>query len=416
MDSQNACDSGGPVFSSSLLPTLVQKNKLNLLLRSNLLPPESSDCHSIAASSSIDLARYDTEIDRVQQILARLISERDELQEYSNRWSSVFAPVRRLPTEVLAEMFAWSAPTSLPVLFCDATKETPSDTNDRLAHLHLVDLSQVCLSWHRIVMGTPSLWANIAVDLYPVPTTAKGLEEAAARVSRSLYLSGIHPLTIQVNTHESDTVGLELLAQHCERWRVVDMYVCTSSSACLSRVKGNIPRLERLGLGGFRLKDVGIFETAPKLTHVILNAFGKPPPSLPWGQLLEITYYSSDPQYIRAGVVGDRLAVLARCSNQCEFNIYSLNLSDLALPIPDLVPVHSNIRVLRLAISHRRTADHCRQAIGEIIGTLTLPCLQELHFWSTATNERLFWPRAHFPAFASRSSFGNLIDLFFPVF
>ncbi|KAJ7628220.1 hypothetical protein DFH06DRAFT_1442113 [Mycena polygramma] len=408
MDSQNAC---GCLFSSALLPTLAQKDQLNLLLRSNSSPPESSHGHSLfPAFSSIDLARYDTEIDRVQQMLARLTSERAELQEYSKGYSSAFAPVRRLPTEIVVEIFASSAPDPLPVLFCDPSQEIPSGTNSRVAQRHLINLSQVCLGWHGIVMGTPSLWANIEVDLTLDPSARGDFDRAITGVSRSLDLSGFYPLTIQVNTYADDAIpGLKLLAQHCERWRVVDMYAWLDVSACISRVKGNLPRLERLGLGGFQLAEVGIFETAPKLTHVILSDFDNAPPGLPWSQLLEITYYSSRPEPIAEGVIGHRLAILARCSNQCEFNIYTLNLTGLNLPIFDLVPVRSDIRILRLAILDLGDEEHCRQAVGEIVGTLTLPCLQELHLWSTRMDQRLFWPRDHFSAFASRSSFAQTL-------
>ncbi|KAJ6458044.1 hypothetical protein C8R47DRAFT_1163674 [Mycena vitilis] len=412
MDSRNAC---GCLFSSALLPTLAQKDQLNLLLRSNSSAPESSlHGHPLfPAFSAIDLARYDTEIDRVQQMLARLTSERAELQEYRIGYSSVFAPVRRLPTEIVVEIFASSAPDPLPVLFCDPSQEFPSGTNSRVVQRHLINLSQVCFTWHGIVMGTPSLWANIEVDLTLDPSARGDLDRAITGVSRSLDLSGFVPLTIQVNTYADDAIpGLKLLAQHCERWRVVDMYVWLDVSACISRVKGNLPRLERLGLGGFQLGEVGIFETAPKLTHVILSDFDNVPPRLPWSQLQEITYYSSRSEPIAEGVIGDRLALLARCSNQCGFNIYTLNLTGLNLPIFDLVPVRSDIRVLRLAILDLGDEEHCRQAVGEIVGTLTLPCLQELHFWSTRIDQRLFWPRDHFPAFASRSSFAQTLTKF----
>ncbi|KAJ7617595.1 hypothetical protein DFH06DRAFT_1364225 [Mycena polygramma] len=413
MDSQNGC---GCLFSSAILPTLAQKDQLNLLLRSNSSPPESSHGHSLfPAFSSIDLARYDTEIDRVQQMLARLTSERAELQEYSLGYSSAFAPVRRLPTEIVAEIFASSAPDPLPVLFCDPSQGIPSGTNSRVAQRHLINLSQVCFGWHGIVMGTPSLWANIEVDLTLDPSARGDFDRAITGVSRSLDLSGFYPLTIQVNTYADDAIpGLKLLAQH---WSVGELSTSVASrrqhySACISRVKGNLPRLERLGLGGFQLAEVGIFETAPKLTHVILSDFDNAPPGLPWSRLLELTYYSSRPEPIAEGVIGDRLALLARCSNQCEFNIYTLNLTGLDLPIFDLVPVRSNIRVLRLAILDLGDEEHCRQAVGEIVGTLTLPCLQELHFWSTRIDQRLFWPRDHFPAFASRSSVAQALTKF----
>ncbi|KAJ6592447.1 hypothetical protein B0H19DRAFT_902454, partial [Mycena capillaripes] len=166
-----------------------------------------------------DMGRYNTEIIRVREVLNRLISERDSLQHYSNACSSAFAPVRRLPTELLAKIFTLSSPTS--IWFCDTSEEVPSDMPDRVAQLHLIQVSQVCSRWYKTVMGTPSLWATIEVDFASHPGT---LTISLAHITRSLARSVPYPLTIHLNAYDERAgPGLELLAQHSERWRILDM-------------------------------------------------------------------------------------------------------------------------------------------------------------------------------------------------
>ncbi|KAF8177791.1 hypothetical protein K438DRAFT_1681389, partial [Mycena galopus ATCC 62051] len=75
-------------------------------LRSNSIPDDSSALKSVIAASLADVARYNSEIARFQQIQNRLIAERDHLQRHCDESRSLAAPVRRLPPEIIAEIFA----------------------------------------------------------------------------------------------------------------------------------------------------------------------------------------------------------------------------------------------------------------------------------------------------------------------
>lgn len=402
MNSHNLCRSP---FSSSLLPTPTQTEQILHLLRTNSTP-DSSHWHSIIASSTADVVHYDTEIGRLRETLNRLLSECNVLQQYGNQCRSVFAPVRRLPPEILAEIFAHCCPT--PALYCNNIPYRP------VGQSYLVPLLQVCFAWYSTIMGTPSLWANIEVDLdnaYPA-IPQKALRDVSY-LWRSLSRSGQHPLTVQLISSDGRiSSGLELLAGCADRWRIADMYIDRTASSALSRFPGNFPLLERLALGGNGAM-LDIFKTAPRLTHIILSDVDRPLPQLPWSQLREITCYASRPAGFE--VIADRLAIISHCSTQCEFNIYSLNLSGLDLPAPHLSQnqIHSNIPVLRLGILDRNGEAHTRAALGQIIGTLTLPNLQELHLRATNPNDPLFWPRDDFTLFSSRSSLRNTLTKLF---
>ncbi|KAJ6592362.1 hypothetical protein B0H19DRAFT_883342, partial [Mycena capillaripes] len=80
-------------------------------------PGKVSHFDSIIASSPPELVRYNAEIDRLQKTLHRLVSERAALQQYMNGCRSISSPVRSLPPEVLAEIFALCSPD--PASFYD---------------------------------------------------------------------------------------------------------------------------------------------------------------------------------------------------------------------------------------------------------------------------------------------------------
>ncbi|KAF8145759.1 hypothetical protein K438DRAFT_1735247 [Mycena galopus ATCC 62051] len=390
------------LFSSSLLPTPAQTAQVHQLLRSNSVPSDSQSSYlrSIIAPSLADVARYDIEIERLQ-------AERDALQRYCDECRSVYAPVRRLPPEILAEIFLLCvSPT--PILYCDDTQNFPDGPNPA-TQPHLLPLLQVCLSWYNTVMTTPCLWANIEAALHN--TSSKLL-------ARSLDRSARCPLTLHLEAYDGNLQpALELLGGCADRWRIADLYISEDAGRFLSHVRGNLPRLERLGLGGGGAPGIEIFETAPNLTHIVLSRVGSPLPKLPWTQLREVTYYySSGLSSSRDDAMVDHLGSMSRCSSQCEFNLYDLDVSDFTVPISALasVRVQSDIPILRLAILDVQIEEHSRQALGEILRVLTLPRLQLLHFHSPRPERfPLFWPRDDFLALASRSSFRNTLNKLF---
>ncbi|KAF8177806.1 hypothetical protein K438DRAFT_1605879, partial [Mycena galopus ATCC 62051] len=138
-------------------------------------------------------------ITRLRQIPHRLVAERDALQRYCDESRSVAAPVRRLPPEILAEIFTLCSSTS--ILYCDGTQIIPATyLVDPVGQPHLMPLLRVCSTWYTIVMGTPSLWANIEVNLEVDGSDSKAVDRKVAHISRSLDQSRHHPLTIHLNT------------------------------------------------------------------------------------------------------------------------------------------------------------------------------------------------------------------------
>ncbi|KAJ6493395.1 hypothetical protein C8R45DRAFT_1136597, partial [Mycena sanguinolenta] len=124
----------------------------------------------------------------------RAPAERDALKRYCDQCSSVLAPVKRLPPEILLEIFTLccSTPTRL---YCDSFFSIVEDVSYPLDQPHPMNLLQVCTSWYEIVKGTPSLWCNIEIDFERI--TDEGT--IMAFLSHSLARSQRYPLTIHIN-------------------------------------------------------------------------------------------------------------------------------------------------------------------------------------------------------------------------
>ncbi|KAJ7615189.1 hypothetical protein DFH06DRAFT_1239777 [Mycena polygramma] len=377
---ESPLSTGGPFLSSSLLPTPADKEQLISLLRSNSVPVDRSRFDAVIASSRSEVARYDTEIRWLQPFLDRMISERAELLDYTVGCRSLFSPIRRLPTEIITEIFALCSPGRVP--FYDPLEEVPDDMFERSSQSHLLQLSQVSSRWHDIIMRTPWLWATIVC-----PQPDSRVKRTTALLSRSLDRSGSCLLAVGCVGSSMDGGALELLAQHCARWQTADIYLNKAAEDSFSSARGNFPNLERLQIGGFGPRPNDLFSTASKLTHITLAISGGMVPDLPWAQLRQVDFYqdTSEIQFI--------LAIMGSCSSGCVFNVYRLDLDSLAHQ-PPLTAVVSDIQALCLSLYDRGAR------LGKILEALTLPCLQKLTLRSC-----YHWPRDRFPAFASRSSF-----------
>ncbi|KAJ7167971.1 hypothetical protein C8R46DRAFT_1094602 [Mycena filopes] len=376
------CEAPGLCFTSSLLPSASQTDDMLHRLRTNSIPTEFSHFRQIVASSPSDLARYDTEIDKLQQTLKRLSSERDSLQIYSHRCSSLLTPIRRIPPEVLAQIFDLCALD--PVPFADADAELPDHAIARALQGHLARVSQVCFRWHETVLGTPWLWSIIEADLISQPYISLD------GISRSFERSAHCPLVIRAIAATLDaSTGFELLAQQSNRWCSAEMFIGGPTACCLSSIKGKLTLLRRLDVDGWEAEPDDLFEIAPKLTHVVLSSGILP--KLPWGQLKTMAF----------GAVGSNidvaLKILSLCPPDCAFDLRNLDYSILT----SQTPIISHIWSLQLSPANTTLSEHSRAVLAHVMDMLTLPRLRRLAFTPAGP---IFWPSGQFSSFASRSS------------
>ncbi|KAJ7646047.1 hypothetical protein DFH06DRAFT_1300831 [Mycena polygramma] len=300
MESSTGCDACAkpPFTDSPLLPNSSQISGLRDILRSNTVPPEKSSFLTVSDGVSTELERYDAEIGRLQQRLAVLISDRTKLASYGDGWRSVFSPLRRLPPELLAEIFGMCYPHGEDVI---SERVSPTDEVDRVAKRYLLQLSQVCSHWHGIVMGTPRLWSTILLDAGLWNSCTVSSTTLLDLITASLDRGVDYPLTMRVAVDRGDANEcfiFDLLSRHSHRWKCVYLWIDTRSLPLLVSVRGHLPLLASLELYNLGLvEDVpyadNIFEVAPNLTDVALRNWHPQLPTLPWQQLRLFTYGST---------------------------------------------------------------------------------------------------------------------------
>ncbi|KAJ7168744.1 hypothetical protein C8R46DRAFT_1092492 [Mycena filopes] len=151
------------------------------LLFTNAVPSDA-DCQRIRAllvGPQKEVAQIGDEIHRLETLLNELVVKRDRLNGFIDAHLALISPFRRLPEDVVAEIFAASLPSDRNAVMSGT--ESP---------LLLCRISQ---AWRALALSTPRLWASLHI---PVP--AGDMPQLTERVSSWLLRSGSLPLSLSV--------------------------------------------------------------------------------------------------------------------------------------------------------------------------------------------------------------------------
>jgi hypothetical protein len=249
-----------------------------------------------------------SDIASIQAVLQHLSLERSSLETSINSHVSLLSPIRRLPNELLSEIFL---SREHDVLLSANT--TPSRPFTNLYDDSLWHILQVCAHWRSIALSTPKLWNCLLIDLTLLkgnPTNYAGLQ---TRLQICLSHSAALPLNFGViGTHFQDSTNLvpliTTLCSHSHKW--ANVYFCpyatnilaswlpasyqhlsTSQLVSLGLTSFNpspgfiqtsppqfnhIPSLTRLALHDYRTNSATSFSPSPSfcrhLTHLYLNS------------------------------------------------------------------------------------------------------------------------------------------------
>ncbi|KAJ7645909.1 hypothetical protein DFH06DRAFT_1210682 [Mycena polygramma] len=409
-------------FRSPLLSRLTAYTELRKLLRSNEPPTriQASHCQEIVQSSPGELEQYDAEILRMKTIVDKMEHERALLHHYSRLCRCVLSPIRQLPSEILAEIFSFFSP-EIPDWPYGSEEGSEEEELERVANIDLLRISKVCLRWHQLVMGTPSLWSVIGLNM----RLLRGIPGAArmsALLESSLKRSGDIPLELGVHIPMlcGDEVLnlLPMLAQHSRRWGKVSLAVDgVDQLRALSTVMGNLPLLTVLEL---HIEDstteddvveadvveaTSFFAVAPQLTEFWYCGRLQALPKLPLEQLKTFLYF-----HMRPSDIDPFISMMSRFLNP-EFHCRIMvglydddDDDDVGMATIPLSPVTS--RLYRLAIGVSFGADAAREVLFKLMTRLTLPSLFGLRLhWEHNQGIPLPWPHLEFLALADRSSF-----------
>ncbi|KAJ6594652.1 hypothetical protein B0H19DRAFT_1009675 [Mycena capillaripes] len=97
----------------------------------------------------LQLKHLDDEIAQLQMAMDKLVEERESLGAYVAAHKALISPVRRLPLEILQEIFIACLPTHRNCVM--SASEPP------------VLLGRICGSWRAVSLSTPRIWAKLHV-------------------------------------------------------------------------------------------------------------------------------------------------------------------------------------------------------------------------------------------------------------
>ncbi|KAJ7663986.1 hypothetical protein DFH06DRAFT_337664 [Mycena polygramma] len=235
------------------------------LLNSNE-PPEGSDMpfiHSVVLETDEHLKRLDDDIAKLQKTLKQLKEARMSLSRYRAQNRAILSPLRRLPTEVLGEIFSWTSPT--------VTDRRVRDKLDVGASPWV--LTHINARWRAIALATPSLWSLIVIAYSEEYDAAS----AYSLASTEAHLQRSQTHTLKIHFHSSPDADsdaqirmFDLLSRHASRWEELSLGLTGDLVPSLLALRDRIPSLRRLWIYWneeefARVASIDVFETAPCL-------------------------------------------------------------------------------------------------------------------------------------------------------
>ncbi|KAJ7466945.1 hypothetical protein FB451DRAFT_1259601 [Mycena latifolia] len=197
---------------------------------------EVAEIKALLVDPTLQLKRLDDEIAEMWKAIDRLTEQRDRLGGYVDAHKALISPVRRLPLDIIQEIFVACIPTHRNCVM--SAREPP------------VLLGRICSSWRAISLSTPRLWARLHVveptRPYGSPAASALFEEKLAQrlettntwlgrsgqcpLSLSLESSHDHAATPPVGVTDSPAIQqtgrfLQALIPFASRWQHISFTV-----------------------------------------------------------------------------------------------------------------------------------------------------------------------------------------------
>ncbi|KAG7440333.1 uncharacterized protein BT62DRAFT_938149, partial [Guyanagaster necrorhizus] len=203
--------------------------EIEALLSTNLPPSEAQEAffRETRRTSEPRLADVEAHIADAQAKLDGLLQERDSLVWNIQRCTDVLNPVRRLPVDVLCEIFAHAmrGANDSYTVYSD-----PHPLSQRIGVPYQWKLGMVCLNWRHVLLKYPRIWSMIDVTC-PSPSfdswdhrpqDARPHPEAARLLSIHVCRSANHPLRVRLRGPIPQSL-LFILMSASYRWEHLDL-------------------------------------------------------------------------------------------------------------------------------------------------------------------------------------------------
>ncbi|KAJ7221294.1 hypothetical protein GGX14DRAFT_669313 [Mycena pura] len=338
---------------------------------------EVTEIETILIEPSRRIEFLDDEITKMQRVIDKLTEERNTLTAYIDGHRALLSPMRRLPRDIIQEIFIACMPTDRNCVM--SATEAP------------VLLGRICSGWRAISFSTPRLWANIHI-VEPMSPSNGMLDLVNAKLKQRLEASeawlrrsGQCGLSITVFCNTSTPQHspiIQAILPLAPRWEHISL---TASEIVLANLPtfsdGDMPMLKSLCINeaqtmfpdqeGHRWDTLSLCR-APQLSRFSASGVCFRPLELPlrWDRLLELSLIKMGPPPLSSDMA---LQVLSWCSVLRTFKALLEDYPDAGgISVPPLE--HASLRTL----DFEYTGSLSSTALLQLTGRLLLPDLR--HF------------------------------------
>ncbi|KAJ7441730.1 hypothetical protein FB451DRAFT_1150497 [Mycena latifolia] len=211
---------------------------------------ELAQIQTLLIEPTLRLKRLDDEIAELQRALDKLAEERAGLSAFVKAHRALLSPVRRLPLDIIQEIFIACLPTHRNCVM--SAEEAP------------VLLGRICSSWRTISLSTPRLWCRLHIvePEYTYHAISLSQEKLAQRLETTatwLGRSGQCALSISLScSSHTDTdrgvqnLFLRTLVPFVSRWEHIAFKTTPSALSTLSQLDAaDAPLLKSVAMKEF---------------------------------------------------------------------------------------------------------------------------------------------------------------------
>ncbi|KAJ7326404.1 hypothetical protein DFH08DRAFT_339253 [Mycena albidolilacea] len=242
--------------------------------------------HACCQPSFYPPPRASPEWPRLRRITQQLQLRCQEMSQYLSAKRYLLAPVRRLPPELLQEVFLFTVISNTYALTASSPPRRSRNAASLRKALDAIRLAHVCSYWRAVALNAAQLWALILLRL----SDRSGIAQLHFHIKHAK----LAPLTIICHEWAGWKV-LRDLARQSHHWRNITLRI-KSYFQELDVVRSRVTLLRSLCIKTCELdagRTINIFQDAPSLRHVSLtvsrNDFWPFSFILPWHQVTSLT-------------------------------------------------------------------------------------------------------------------------------
>ncbi|KAK7001459.1 hypothetical protein R3P38DRAFT_2558783, partial [Favolaschia claudopus] len=189
--------------------------------------PEISQIHA-------QLLLHEAELTRLEALIQDLCAQRDRVKDYLHSHKALISLPRRLPQDILEEIFLACLPATRDVFMIRSAAEPP------------LLLGRICSRWRSIAFALPTLWSSLHIHVDYVKWRRKRI----AAVDEWLKKTSQVPLSISLQGNDGlgsndDAAVVDILTRHSSQWASLRLYKL-SNAALISLAAENAPALSNI--------------------------------------------------------------------------------------------------------------------------------------------------------------------------